>query len=258
MEDLNTLFDDVTEEVVTPQEPETETEEELELEEPESETEEVAEPQTVEENRKFAEFRRKQEAEIARIAGEKEAAEQRALKVFSTTIKGQQNPYNGKTVETYEDYEEYLAQKESEALQTAGLPADYIEQAINNHPTIRELKQARAELVKVRGEIGFNAELAEIQKLNPKIRSIDDLVKETKDDVVFQALQRGGMPLSQAYAHTHKMPQPKPDTKAHLQTVGGGNPMDASEPPKETLQTYLSMGFTKDEAVKHWRKEGKR
>ena len=47
MEDLNTLFDDVTEEVVTPQ-GETETEEELELERAESETEEVAEPQTVE------------------------------------------------------------------------------------------------------------------------------------------------------------------------------------------------------------------
>ena len=265
-EELNSLFDDEQEQVVdAPEaedgageaEPEEEEEEEI-LDSEDSDGDGEPAPQPPEVNHQFAEFRKRSEAEIGRARAEAERASQMASMLFETAYKGEVNPFTGRPIETIEDFVAWKQENERQSLQQAGLPPDYIEQLINNHPVIKQAGAIIQQNQKMQGRMAFDRELSEIQKLNPKIRSIDDLVAETKDDETFQALQKGGMPLSKAYATTHRISQRKADSsKDHLQSVGGGSAGDASEPSKDVMQEYLNMGFTKDEAVKHWRKEHK-
>lgn len=268
--DLNTLFDDVQDGVVDQPNPD-DVAGEAELDDQEQEEEETldnedqsgddgGEPghQTREDNHQFAEFRKNAQAEINRIAGEAAQKDQLVNMLFEAGFKGEKNPLTGALIETVEDFIAWREESERQALQQAGLPPDYINQLINNHPVIRQAGAILQQNQQVQQKFAFDRELVEIQKMNPKIKSIDDLVAETKDDETFQALQKGGMSLSKAYATVHKIPQRKlDDTKGHLQSVGGGVGGDATEPPAETLKVYIDMGFTKKDAVEHWRKEHK-
>lgn len=263
-DELNSLFDDEQGQVVDGQdleggageaEPEEET---LEDQEGDLESGDDGEPapQPPEINHQFAELRKKSEAEILRLTREIDQKDQLAAKIFEKTVKGEVNPFTGKPIETIEDFEAWAEASEKDALERAGLSPDYIEQIINNNPVIRQAAAIIEQNQKMQGKMAFDRELSEIQKINPKIRSIDDLIGEMKDNEEFNAMVAGKMPLSRAYAAAHRIPQKKTDgSKDHLQSVGGGVGGDATEPPTDVLQTYLSMGFTKDEAVKHWRKE---
>jgi hypothetical protein len=104
--------------------------------------------------------------------------------------------------------------------------------------------------------MAVDTELARIQVLNPKIKTMPDLVAEMKDNETFNALTRGGMPLSKAYDTVAKVPQRKPDdTKSHLQSLGGGNAGSVTDVTPDEMKEFQRWNpkATKDEIIA-WKK----
>jgi hypothetical protein len=259
-EPLNVL-DDTQEQTVDAQETdEVAGEAELETEEQTEESgDDGGEPgrQTREENHQVAEFRKKAQAEINRLADEAKQKEQIVSMLFENTVKGEVNPFTGKPIETIEDFIAWKQEDEKQALQKAGLPPDYFEKLINSHPVIQQAAAVIEHNQQIQRKFAVDTEIGKIQAINPKIKSLNDLVMEMKDNEVFEALKNGGMPLSRAYAEVHKIPQRKQDdTKSHLQTLGGGNAGNATDPPQDVVKEYLKWNpkASMDEIRTHWGK----
>lgn len=170
---------------------------------------------------------------------EAERKQQEFDNLFARTIKGELNPHTGRPIETYDDFMEWTKAEEARQLEDAGLSPDFIEQAIANNPVIQQATAIIKQNQMNQSRIAADREIAEIQKLNPKIKSVEDLYAERKDDDVFNALVQGGMPLSRAYEVVSKTPQRKEDTKSHMQSVGGGGTGNAIE--KEIPGNLLEM-----------------
>lgn len=242
-EQLNSLLDDEQDPVVEDLNPE-EGAGEAEPEELEEQTDESGDdgepaPQPPEENHKFAEFRKKHERELAEAKAEADRKQQMLDNLFSKTVKGEINPYTNKPIETLEDVEAWAAEEEKRKLESAGLSPDYLNEVIANNPVVKQASAIIAHNQEIQSQIAINREIAEIQKLNPKIKTIEDLIAENGDDEAFNAMVKGGMPLSKAYSIVHKIPQKKQDTKTHLQTVGGGEPSGTGkEIPASDLSTW--------------------
>lgn len=262
-EQLNSLLDDEQEQVVDAPEPEegageAETEDQTEetIDQPDDDGEPAPQPPEV--NHQFAEFRKKHGQELAAARAEAERKQQMFDNLFAKTVKGEINPYTNQPIETYEDVMAWAEEEERKRLDDAGLSPDFIEQAIASNPVIQQANAIIKHNQEIQMQIAADREVAEIQKMNPKIKSIEDLVAENKDNEAFNAMVKGGMPLSKAYAIVHKIPQKKQDsTKDHLKSVGGGGAGDAADLPGDVLQTYIDIGFSREEAAKHWRKEHK-
>jgi len=245
-EQLNSLIDDEQEDVVDLQDPEDgagednpeEILEDQEEEEPGDDGEPA--PQPPEENHKFAEFRKKQEAETRRIAEEKAKSDQLLNTLFESAYKGETNPFTGKPIETVDDFLAWKEENERQALQQAGLSPDYIKQMIDSNPAIQQANAIIKMNQEMQGRLAVDREIAEIQKVNPKIKTFEDLVADNANNEIFNALVNGGMSLSKAYATVHKIPQKKTDdSKAHLQSVGGGGTGSVTE--KEIPANLLEM-----------------
>ena len=167
--------------------------------------------------------------------------------LFETGFKGEVNPYTQKPIETIEDFIAWKEEDDRKALEKAGLPPDYIDKAIANNPVIQQAMAIIQHNQQIQQKIAVDTEIGKIQAMNPKIKSMADLVAEMKDNEVFEALKNGGMSLSRAYETVMKVPQKKPDdSKDHLKSVGGGNAGGAeSEIPADLLPTWKE-GFPDD------------
>lgn len=249
---------DVIEETVDLTDTEAEETAELETEEetePSEEQEKPAEPpkQSAEENAKFAEIRRKYEADNKRLKAELEAEriakKQIADEVVQKAYKDTVNPYTGKAIESYEDYQEYLKAFEEDRLQQAGLSRDYIDKMISENPIVKKaqgiLEAQERQQAAARVDLG----LAEISKLNPNIKTVEDLMKmpnrEKFDEYVFQK----GYDMIDAFKlvnpESHKKPS-QAETKDHLIKLGGqeSGGVDKEIPASEL--TYWKDSFPSD------------
>ena len=82
----------------------------------------------------------------------------------------------------------------------------------------------------------FNTELDNIKRLNPEIKSLEDL-KNIEDYDVFEGLVKSGMHIDAAYKRLMSLKQPKStkkDTTGHIKTVDGVSG-DNINIPAETL-----------------------
>jgi len=99
------------------------------------------------------------------------------------------------------------------------------QQALENHPIIQQTKRMMEQQEAERVQNLFKSELADIQKLNPSIKSLEDL-KNIEHAEVFDSLLKGGMHINEAYKVVAKLgttAPTKPNTKEHLVGVGGGD-----------------------------------
>lgn len=99
------------------------------------------------------------------------------------------------------------------------------QQALENHPIIQQTKRMMEQQEFERTQNLFKSELADIQKLNPSIKSLEDL-KNIEHSDVFDSLLKGGMHINEAYKVVAKLgttAPTKPNTKEHLIGVGGGD-----------------------------------
>ncbi len=144
-----------------------------------SATEVGKEPQSAEENAKFASIRRKAEAE-AKEKYDKQLAEINAQ--FKRQFGNFKIPGTDQAIETYADYLKAveIQQKEAreEELRSKGIDPKIIDEMINNSPSMIRAN----EIIKEQEERNVNARLAEdfkkVQLLNPNLKDISELAKE--------------------------------------------------------------------------------
>lgn len=213
------------------------------------ETDPPAEPakpqQTPEENAKFAEIRRKYEAENKRLLAELEA--ERASKkqvvdeVVQTAFRGQINPYTEQPIETQEDYEAYQEMYRQDMLNQIGLPKDFIQKEIENNPIVRQAQEILEAQKAQQGRIAFEAQLSEINRLNPNIKTVDDLLNMPEKEE-FDRYVNKGYELIDAFRLVHKDGKRKTnttDTKEHLIPAGGAAGTNKeTDIPSSLLETW--------------------
>ena len=142
-----------------------------------TEVEESSNVQSDEENAKYAAARRRAEAEFAE-------RQRREDEEFARRFKDYENPITHKPILSKKDYLEALDAQEKlkaqEELESKGIDPKFFEEMVNrqveNNPYVQ---QAQVVLEKARQEQLENAVtegIKEISKLNPNIKSIDDLM----------------------------------------------------------------------------------
>jgi len=154
----------------------------------------VEENQTEEDNSKFAAARRKAEmqrdAEINKI---KEQTKAEIVKAFADA--GLINPYTNKQITTKAEYDDYKKQldkdKTDRALKKSGLDKDILGKLISSHP---DVVAARAEVEKAKqanAQAKLNEQIAEITKIDPDIKSADDLIKSPSYAQIIERVKKG-------------------------------------------------------------------
>lgn len=152
---------------------------------------EVAE-QSAEENAKYAAARRKAEQDAeARIAEARQQA-QRSLDEAIAAM-GQTNPYTGKAVTTKAEWDAWKAQeaqeKSKEVAESAGMSAAEFDNFVQNLPVVRDYRQAAEKLRQDDQKRMLADQIAEIGKLDPSIKTVEDLVKRPEYRQIYAKLQ---------------------------------------------------------------------
>lgn len=188
-----------------------------------AEEQEVTEPageQSAEENAKFAALRRKHEQELAQARAEAEEAMKQTMQQEYAGMFGALelfDPYSGKKVETAEEFQEYVKaisedrQKQiEEKLDSSDITKDELNSYINSHPEVIKARETNERLAALERKMQqeadtkyFQAEIAEIQKVDPTIKGYDDIVDDLKNDD-FKAMIDRGYKISDAYFLLHK------------------------------------------------------
>lgn len=163
-----------------------------------------------EQRRENAARRRREEQQAAVNAAVKAEREKTDAQIKSMLAGlGLKDPESGKSISTMEELGEYqrqMALKKLESdLASGKLSREGLDAAIANHPVVREAQQAQqaqleaqkqAEEQQLQAKV--QAEIAEIQKLNPAIGSVEDLLKLPNAKEFYATVQRVGN-LSDAY-----------------------------------------------------------
>ena len=239
--------------------PEEEEYEDFEEEEPDEDGRDYERDAAYQQMRLDAQAREERIAEL-----ESELASTRAgtNSLFETTYRGRINPYTGEVIETMEDYNEYQQEHVRQTLASAGLPENFIDEQINNHPAIIKANAVMEQIERANFESQIANDLVEIKKINPEIRDIQDLAEDPDADII-DAYVRNGHTYAEAYSRVHSMrnPQKKPvkrDTKSHIKTTAGGAG-DYIEVPADVAVQYklFNPKATDKEIREHYRKSRK-
>jgi hypothetical protein len=231
-EDLKTL-DGVQDEDVDVEEDLEVKDESEPTEEEDTKAEEAVDPpkQTRKENAKIAEFRRLKDAEIERLKAEleaeKRAKSEKINEVVQTAFKGYTNPYTEKPIETEQDYEDYQRMYREDMLQQLGLSTDFIEKMISENPVVKQAAKIVETQQSQAGKMQFDMKIAEIGKIDPNIKTFDDLAKmpnfEEFNNYVRKPPFGKGYDMVDAFRlvnQTHRKPS-QAETKDHLIPIGG-------------------------------------
>lgn len=226
----------------------------------EEEVVEVAAPQSEEINRAAAAARRQAEEQLRQVTEAKTQADKKvdvlmkALKNFGYEGTAEEIAdmldanRTGRTVDSIRD--ERAAEEER------------IQSMIEEHPAVKEAKRMNEEAIQERNRQMFERELANIQKLNPDIKSLNDLKNLGENQETFNTLIRGGMHIDEAYkviAGNKTQKPTKQDTKSHIRTVNGvGTNQGVTIVPKEERALIKEMmpGIT-DKEIDEWYKKRK-
>lgn len=185
-----------TQEVAEPEDTEvSEVEEEstepTEVEESTPETE----VQTAEENARYAAARRRAEQEIKNRDAE-----------FARRFKDYQNPITHKPILSERDYFEALDAQETlkrnEELRSKGVDPQMFEEMVSrqvaNNPAVLQAQEVMTAFQHAQAQSTMENDLKAIQKLNPDIKSADDLVNDPSWNAVLGYFNNG-LPMPEAY-----------------------------------------------------------
>lgn len=159
---------------------------------------EVAEPDTQDSdtNAQYAAARRKAEEEM-RLA--RQATDHEYAKRFGHMV----NPRTGKAVASERDYFETLDSQNTVALnnllQAKGVDPTLIEQAIANNPTVRQAQEYTQQIQKQEADRAIQEDLKGISKLNPEIKSVDDLAKDPSWGETMRLVSANRLSVLEAY-----------------------------------------------------------
>ena len=226
--------------------------------------------QTPEQNRAFAEMRRRAEASERRAA-EVEAQHQRDVAVArkygkdygvysDADIAAKYGQSHGIT--TVEQFEAAL---QDEQYRQQGIDPDLVKQIISQDPDIMTLKQ---QLIGQQGKAQIESELRELSEEYPEIKKIEDLHKLPTFEKIRKLVGKG-YHLLDAYeaANRAEIRKQQSETarqatlnniagKSHIRGNGKGSEIDTTAIPDEVLEMYkeFNPGKSMDEYKAHYKK----
>lgn len=190
--DYNELFGLGEEETDAAEPSEDTAEAEESTEEPagEKESEPAEQTQSKEENARYAAIRRKAEADARKSVDE----------TFASS--GLVNPYTGKQILNKADFEEYAKaiskEKIDGVLEKTGMSEDEFKKMVDELPEVKAAKQAKQDLERQQQKMALDAQMAEVGKLNPDIKSVEDLQKLDCYETIYEYVRRG-LTIPEAY-----------------------------------------------------------
>lgn len=219
--------------------------------------------QSPEENSRYAAARRHAERERDRaIAEERERSAREADRMVESL--GMVNPYTGQMIKTKAEYDAYATAKAGEAkknfLEQSGITEAQYQQMIQSLPEVQEALRAKAESERAAAEYRqaqaksrLDEQMKEVTKLDPEIRTIDDLSKMENYDA-FYALVKKGNSFADAYrlANFDKLVERSNAAekqrvlnasagKQHMTTVSSSQSSGLDAVPPETREIYRTM-----------------
>lgn len=175
-------------------------------------------------NAKYAAARREAEAkaaeEIARVKAEQDKAIAEAVQKAKAEARdellqelGHENPYTKSKITNDAELKEYQAEhakkQHEKLLRTTGQTEEQFQAMVDSLPEVREAKAKAQEAERVlearkqeQMKAWVEAELAEVGKYNPAIRTADDLAKDTKYQDILTYVEKG-LSISDAYKMAH-------------------------------------------------------
>ncbi len=170
--------------------------EETEAEQPEGAKEaEPAEPQSKEDNAKFAAIRRKAEEEAAAKAQKQMDESFAALNMT--------NPYTGKAIKSKADFDEYAIashkEKKDAVLEQTGWTDEQLQAFIDEQPDVKAAKAERQSMERERQQRELETQLTEVAKLDPSVKTLEDLQKQDNYADIYNLVVRKGLSISEAY-----------------------------------------------------------
>lgn len=154
----------------------------------------TAEPvaQTKEENAQFAAARRASEERVRMMDSE-------VKRLFGNQI----NPLTQRPIETFDDYVkavEYSRQKAQEQeLISKGINPALIADMVNNAPAVREAQQYLQQSRREQASKNLDADFKEITKMDPNIKTMDDLQKHPSFGAVLGYVRDNGLKIHEAF-----------------------------------------------------------
>lgn len=207
-------------------------------------------PQSPETNAAFADMRRRMEA------AEKRAAD--VDRMYAQQFGGYKNPETGQPIRSARDYAEAMAAQQRvqarQQLQENNIDPTLIDRMIANSPAVRRAEEATAELNAIRAQQLVDKDITEVLKLDPSVKSKDDLFKDPMLPLMVEKV-RAGMSLVDAYKivnfdrlSSSKTAAARQDVinqvkgQSHLSNAPGVNVSDSSEDiPASMVQTFKDM-----------------
>lgn len=179
---------------------------------------EVAEPaaetgkeQTPEERQRQAAARRKAEMEEHDKKLRDQINAEHAAQMDSVVASlGKINPFTKKAITTMQELNEYneenTRRKRAAKLEKLGMSEEDFNELVENHPTVRAAKEAAAKLNEQKASLQraeqseeLRAELAEIAKIDPNIKSAKDLMEHPSYAELKKLVQENGHSIAEAF-----------------------------------------------------------
>ena len=224
--------------------------------------------QTKKENAQFAAARRKAEKEKDEAL---EAAKAQYAKDTDALIAGMglENPYTNKPITTKAEYDEYQAmhkeKQQEQRLRDMDMTQEQYDEYVGSLPEVQEARKIAAETKKQQYEAWVKQEISEITKINPAIRTAQDLASDPRYDKILPMLNNNYR-LVDAYklaymddltSRTGRQQAINRQGKAHMtstQSRGGEGPVNV---PRDELDMFhqLCPGLSDDRIANFYNKQ---
>ena len=239
-----------------------------------SEVESSGTQQSPEDNARFAAARRQAEAERdAAIAQARRDADAEIESIFKAA--GMVNPYTKAPIRSRAEFDEYrkrFDEEQTHRIQSAsGLDDQKFAEAVEKLPQVKAAREAEAAAQQVlrsaqqrEAQLAAEQGIRDIQKLDPTIKSVDDLTKMPEYPQFYEYVRKG-LSFEDAYTLTHRetvqsntaaaarQAAYNAQSKSHLtQTAQRGTA--GTEIPADVLAIYRQMnpGASLKDIQAHW------
>ena len=192
----------------------------------------VAEPQSKEENARYAAIRRKAEEE-ANAKAQKQMDE--AFAALNMT-----DPYTGKAIKSKADFDAYTRasqkEKKDSLLEQTGMTEEQLQAFVDELPDVKAAKEAKQSYERREQQRELETQLAEVAKLNPSIKTLDDLQKQDNYADIYNLVVRKGLSISEAYKLANF------DTLSSQRATSAAKQAERNARSKEHLQPTSQRG----------------